>query len=218
MGQQARQLITVAIMVGLAGCSSTPAPDDAGAPQENVFVAVVDTAVVGPAYRDGALAAIGQRRQVFVGPVRVEASDEDAFDGLEAGEIEAYASDFRTALLDALPPDVVVVERPEDARLIVAPVLTDIDTSLGAVAAATTFLPQGLLISMGSRAVTGEHLGVGGASMRLDLIDAETGAPILSVSDEARASKTSFGRITDPSDDPREVFGLWAAWLASAFA
>ncbi|MEL6197182.1 MAG: DUF3313 family protein, partial [Pseudomonadota bacterium] len=82
---------------------------------------------------------------------------------------------------------------------------------------ATTFLPHGLLVSMGSRAITGEHLGVGGASMRLDILDGPSGMPILTVKDAASAPKTSFGRITDPGDDPREVFGVWADWLASAF-
>ena len=217
MTRYVRTLATAAMAAVVAGCSSTPAPEATGQARYDAFVAQVDSVIVGPAYQGRALDAISARRQVFIAPVQVEAGDEDAFDGLEPDEIDTYAAAFRTAILEALPPDVVVVETPEKARLIVAPTLTNIDTSLGAVAAATTFLPHGLLFSLGSWAITGEHLGVGGASMRLDVLDGPSGAPILNVTDEATASKTSFGRITDPSDDPREVFGVWAVWLASAF-
>ncbi|MEL6759543.1 MAG: DUF3313 family protein [Myxococcota bacterium] len=86
------------------------------------------------------------------------------------------------------------------------------------VAIVSTFTPQGLLFSMGRRAIIGKHLGVGGVEFHVRLRDSMSGAHILEATEQRAAAKSNVSRINTRSSDAWSALEDWSLELRSRLA
>lgn len=107
----------------------------------------------------------GKYDKVMLDHVIFYPTKDSALKGIEADKLKDLADDFHKAMGKALEGAYPLVQEPgpDVVRLRVA--ITDIELAKPALNTMSTVLPVGLAVTLIKKGVTGEHTGVGSASM-----------------------------------------------------
>ena len=155
---------------------------------------------------------------VLIDPVTVYYADKDAYDGINPTELKKLADLLQAEIETALRSRYTLTTQPTPRTLRVSFALTGVQAPNRFLAATSSVLPVGLGISMISRATTGRHTNVGGASIEIVFSDAATGRSLFAAISQESGEK-DLGTITEPYQDAKELFRRWGTdlrrWLQS---
>jgi hypothetical protein len=137
-------------------------------------------------------------------------TEDSALQGLEADKLKELADDFHEAMIKELQDAYPLVSEPgpDVVRLRVA--ITDVEFAKPVMNAVSTVLPIGLAVSIIKKGATGEHTGVGSASMEMEALDSMTNTRIAAAVDHHAGGKLSGYTKTGSAKD---AFEFWAKRL-----
>ena len=157
-------------------------------------------------------------RAVMVGTVTLSPDAEADLEELEADERRAVLAGLQHALEAPLSETRQLAATAGHAVALAELNITRIKRPGRFVAIVSTFTPQGLLFSMGRRAIIGKHLGVGGVEFHVRLRDSMSGAQILEATEQRAAAKSNVSRINTRSSDAWSALEDWSLELRSRLA
>ena len=150
--------------------------------------------------------------KILLDPVLLSLKDSQTSEGFNPRDLERLAKELEKEITVSLQKNYSFVTVPGPGVMRVSIALTGIETPNKVGATLSTILPVGLLFSVASKATTGEHTGVGSATMEAVLSDAQTGK-VLVVGLDRYAGSKGVGAIADEFDAAREAFKWWAGRL-----
>jgi Protein of unknown function (DUF3313) len=136
------------------------------------------------------------------------------YQGIHPDELVTISEAFHKAMAEALGNDYPLVGEPGPGVLRLRTAITDVEASNPGMSIISTVVPIGLALSTIKKATTGEHTGVGKASLEVEMLDSSTNERIGAAVDTKEGSKlsgvTKWGSVN-------EAFEFWAkrlrAWL-----
>ena len=150
--------------------------------------------------------------KILLDPIILSLKASQTSDGFDPAELNKLTKEFQKEIRFGLGKEFTFVKEPGPGVLRVSIALTGVESPNKAGAILSTVLPVGLLLSAASKVTTGEHTGVGSATMEAVLSDAQTGKIIVVGLDRYAGSK-GVGAISDEFDAAREAFKWWAGRL-----
>lgn len=136
---------------------------------------------------------------------------EDSEDkGIQPEEMKALADEFHKKFAEVVGTDYPFTDTPGPDVIRIRTAITNIEESHPGVGVITTVLPQALAISYIKKGVTGEHTGVGSATMEMEMLDSMTNERLATAVDIRSGGKlaswSKYGAV-------KEAFEFWAKRL-----
>ena len=136
--------------------------------------------------------------------------DDSEYKGIHPEELQEISDAFHKAFVEALGNDYPIVKSPGPDVLRIRTAIIDVETSNPGVSAVTTVVPIGLAVSLVKKGTTGEHTGVGSASMEAELLDSLTNERIGAAIDTESGGK--FDGLSKLGG-AKAAFAFWAQRL-----
>jgi hypothetical protein len=152
----------------------------------------------------------GAYNKVMMDHVVFYLKDDAEYKGIHADELKELADAFHKAVVEALEGAYPLVDKPGPDAMRIRPAITEVVPSKRGLSAVTTVIPVGLALSTIKKGVTGQHTGVGKATLEVEILDSLTNERIAAAIDTKAGGKlsgvTKWGAAKD-------AFEFWAKRL-----
>ena len=133
---------------------------------------------------------------------------------IQPDQLAELANYFNKAIVNELKKDWQIVSEPGEGVLHLRTAITDIEPSNPTANTMSTIIPIGLAVSAVAKGTTDTNLGVGRASMEVELLDSVSGEKLAAAVDRREGGKRAF---TGKWEDVQDAFDYWAGrfgkWL-----
>lgn len=152
---------------------------------------------------------------IVIDRVQTWIKSDATFKGVDAKELDALVTYFGDAMVREVGKTMPIVASPGPRTLVLRTAITNIVPTEPVSGTLTSIVPIGIVASGATAAVTGEHIGVGEASVEMELLDGATGERLAAAVDRRSGTKAPFrGAMTDAKD----ACDYWAALLGKRVA
>jgi len=155
--------------------------------------------------------------KVLLDPVRVYTSPESGLGKVSREELQSIVNYFDASVRTALEADYKIVDKPGPGTIRIRIALTDAAGSKEISDTISNVLPPGIAISLLKEAFTGKALGVGDASVEVELLDSVSDDRLAAAVDARVGGKTFKGKF-DKWDDVKKSIDYWSEKLRSRLA
>ncbi len=137
------------------------------------------------------------------------------FKGVDAKELDEVLTFFGDALVREAGKSYRVVAEPGPRVLVLRTALTDLVPGKPVSGTLTSVIPIGIAVSGASRAVGGEHIGVGEAAVEMEMLDGGTGTQLAAAVDRRSGTKAP---LRGSMQDAKDACEYWARLLGKRLA
>ncbi len=137
-------------------------------------------------------------------------SKDSEYKGIQPEEMKELADEFHKKFAEIVGSDYPFTDTPGPDVVRIRTAITNIEQSHPGIGVITTVIPQALVVSYIKKGVTGEHTGVGSATMEMEVLDSMTNDRLATAVDTRSGGKlagwSKYGAV-------KEAFEFWAKRL-----
>lgn len=149
-------------------------------------------------------------KKIMIDQVVFYVSEDSEYKGIQPEEMKELADEFHKTFAEVVGNDYPFTDIPGPDVIRIRTAITHIEQSSPGIGAVTTIVPQALALSYIKKGVTGEHTGVGSATMEIEFLDSLNNERLASAIDTRSGGKlagwSKYGAV-------KEAFEFWSKRL-----
>jgi len=153
---------------------------------------------------------LGSYNKIMLEHVAFFLSEDSAYKGIQADEMNELAEAVHQAAIKELSADYTFTDEPGPGVMILRFAFTNLTANKPVVGTVTTIIPVGLVLSAGKKTVTGTHMGMGGSSFEAELVDSQTKEVLMAAIDTKTGKKYKILKSASKWGQTKEVLEMWA--------